>query len=529
MKRLITRRRFLQVGGTAVASTALAACGVPVAKKVTKSGLPKRGGILVIAQDAAPLGLDPQKDAAFSTLNIIEQMYTTLLRWNDTESTVEPDLATHWEQPDSTTFTFHLRQDVKFQNGRPLTSADVQYTFQRIMDPATGCPWGANFSAAIDTMSTPDNYTITFNLKKPFAPFIPYLATVWYCGIVYKEEVDANGGSLTKGGYGTGPFMLEQYVPGVSIKLKRNPYYYEKGLPYLDGLLFNIMPDDSTRMAAIRDNTAQMTWFAAPRSASQLEGVAGVHVEQRKYYAFREGLELDQTKAPFNDVRVRQALSLSLNRSEIASLVMLGNATVGTCIPPAAAPYGDSAQLAASLPNYQENLTQARSLLSQAGYPNGFNTLLEVSPAYYQDVPTGEIIQQQAARAGIKIQLKQAEWGKELTDYLKTANPMTMIGLVWQPDPDGYIFNIFYSKSPINLGKWSDPEVDSLMQQGRSTYDVATRLSIYQRIQQIVADKAYFIIPYVRTGQREVWRDSVHGYIPTPGNHRVYLRQTWID
>jgi peptide/nickel transport system substrate-binding protein len=172
-------------------------------------------------------------------------------------------------------------------------------------------------------------------------------------------------------------------------------------------------------------------------------------------------------------------------------------------------------------------LPLAKKLMAEAGYPHGFDTVMEISPQYYQDVPTATIIQQQVAQIGIRIHLQQAEWTKELSDFIATKNPLSMIGTIWQPDPDASVYDIYYSKSPINLGKWSDPTIDHLLELGRTTYSIKKRVAIYRQIERIVADKVYLIFPFSWASPYEMWRTNVHGYIPMPGGHRVYLKQTW--
>ncbi len=527
MRATLNRRDFLTgtAKGIAAASIGFAGAEGLIDESVSEAAKVKRGGILVIGQDANPSGLDPAKGAAFSTLNITEQMYTALLKWNKTESKILPDLATSWKMLDHRTFVFHLRKDVKFHNGEPLTSEDVAFTFHRLLDPKVASPWASIF-AVIDHVATPDPHTAVFHLKTAFSPLLNYLATVWYTAIENKRDVQRRGNLLT-GGAGTGPFMLTSYVPDVEIKLRRNPHYYEHGLPYLNGLDLKIIPDEATRIAALRDGTVDMTWVADPRQAVEMHGIKGIHVNFPKRFSNTEVLEFDQTKPPFNDVRVRRAFSLAMNREQIMKIVMLGHAGYGTKIAPYEQPYAYTSAEAAHLPYFQENLPQAKKLMAEAGYANGIDTVMEISPQYYQDVPTATIIQQQVARVGIRIHLQQAEWTKELGDFIATKNPLSMIGTIWQPDPDASVYDIYYSKSSINLGKWKDPEIDRLLQQGRTTYDIKKRVAIYRKIEHTVADKAYLVFPFAWPGLWEMWRSDVHDYIPTPGAHRVYLKQTW--
>jgi peptide/nickel transport system substrate-binding protein len=252
-----------------------------------------------------------------------------------------------------------------------------------------------------------------------------------------------------------------------------------------------------------------------------------VHVSFPKLFADTEVMEFDQTKAPFNDVRVRRAFSLALNREQIMKVAMLGTAGYGTKIAPYEQPYAYTSKRAAKLPYFQQNLARAKQLMHAAGYGNGLDTVMEVSQQYYPDVPTATIMQQQVAQIGIHMKLQEVEWTKELNDFIGTKNPLSMIGTIWQPDPDASVYDIYYSKSSINLGKWKDPQIDRLLQQGRVTYDIKKRAAIYKQIERIVADKVYLVFPFAWPGQWEMWRTNVHGYHVTPGGHRVWLKTTW--
>src|SRR6185503_7237024 len=302
MKADFTRRQLLGSAGMGLAALGFGTC---MAAAEEEAAAPKRGGVLTIGQDENPIGLDPHKTAAFSTGNIAEHIYTCLLRWDATASRVEPDLAVAWENPDPQTFVFHLRDGVKFHNGDALTSDDVKFTFQRMVDPATRSPWSSIFSV-IREIETPDPRTVVFRLANPFSPFLNYLATVRYTAIVSREDVRRRG-DLVTGGAGTGPFMLEDFRPNSLIRLKRNPDYYEPGLPYLDGLDFRIIPDEGSRMAALRAGSVQLTWLSRPDSAAQMRDVADIVAPEPETYSRLMLLEFDQRKPPFNDVRVRRA------------------------------------------------------------------------------------------------------------------------------------------------------------------------------------------------------------------------------
>ena len=526
MKADFTRRQFL--GSTGIGLVALGyGAGPPSVAAEGEGPSPKRGGVLTIGQDENPIGLDPHKTAAFSTGNIAEHIYTCLLRWDETSSHVEPDLATAWENPDPQTFVFHLRDGVKFHNGSALTSEDVKFTFERLVDPATRSPWVSIFSV-IKAIEAPDPKTVVFRLASPFSPFPNYLATIKYSAIVNREDIRQRG-DLVKGGAGTGPFMLEDFRPNSLIRMKRNPDYYEPGLPYLDGLDFRIIPDEGSRMAALRAGSVQLTWMGRPDSAAQMRDVKDIVAPDPKSYSRLMLLEFDQRKPPFNDVRVRRAFSLALNRELITKVVWRGFAGLTASLPPMQAPFAVPSGEVLGLPYMKEDVAAAKALMAEAGYASGFETVFAVSPANYGDVQIAQIMQQMVGRIGIRIKILQKEWSQLVADFQSTESPMSMAGLVWGPDPDTNISIRLDSNSTVNPGKTADPVLDELLAKARQSYDEAERTKLYRAVQQRVADMAYIITPCAAALRWEMWSNKLQGYRAVPSAQRVYLRQSWLQ
>jgi peptide/nickel transport system substrate-binding protein len=522
----VTRRQFLGSTGTGLVALGYGAC-MPSAAAEDEASAPKRGGVLTIGQDENPIGLDPHKTAAFSTGNIAEHIHTCLLRWDATASRVEPDLAVAWENPDPQTFVFHLRDGVKFHNGDGLTSEDVKFTFQRLVDPATRSPWVSIFSV-ISAIDTPDPKTVVFRLANPFSPFLNYLATIKYTAIVSREDVRQRG-DLVKGGVGTGPFMLEDFRPNSLVRLKRNPDYYEPGLPYLDGLDFRIIPDEGSRMAALRAGSVQLTWLSRPDSAVQMRDVKDVVAPEPESYTRLMLLQFDQRRPPFNDVRVRRAFSLALNREMIVKVVWRGRAGLTASLPPMQAPFAVPSGDVLGLPYAREDIAAAKALMAEAGYADGFDTTFAVSPAGYGDVQIAQIVQQMVLRVGIRIKILQKEWSNLVADFQSTESPISMAGLVWGPDPDTNISIRLDSRSTVNPGKTPDPVLDDLLARARQSYDAAERATLYRAVQQRVADMAYVINPCAAALRWEMWSTRLQGYRALPSSQRVYLRQAWLQ
>ena len=519
-----TRRAFLEAGALALVGLAAPPLALPATAQA-----PKRGGTLVIAADVSPPGLDPQKSAAAHSWMISEHVYGNLLR-RDPKMNIVGDLAESWQTVNETTFVFRLRKGVTWHHGRDFVAEDVKYSFERMLDEKTASPWRSNWQI-IDRIETPDRATVRFVLKRPFAPFFSYLATPHYSAIVPRDIVEKEG-DLQKTASGTGPFMLDRFVPDNTVVLKRNPKYYESALPYLDGMEYRIIPDEAARVAALRAGTVHYFWSVDPLIDRQVQGASGVVLREPDGYCAQHGMAFNQTKPPFTDVRVRRAVSVGINRKEIIASVLRGHGGISTKIPPCDAPFGYAGD-EKGLPYYVHDPVQAKRLLGEAGLANGLDTTLEISPRFPQTIRTAEVMKEQLASAGIRVTLKQTEWGATLKNFVRTEyDGMSMIPLVWQPDPDAHVYDIFHSGSNINLGKFKDAKVDELLERGRTTLDREKRITIYRDLQQHMADQAYLVFPYA-SGATEVLRDTVKGYISIPGaqpgsRSRHFFKQTWL-
>jgi peptide/nickel transport system substrate-binding protein len=491
---------------------------------------PRRGGTLVVGADVNPPGLDPHKSAAAHTWMISEHIYSNLLR-RDPDMNIVGDLAESWQAVTDTTLVFRLRRGVQWHHGRALTADDVKYSFERLLDEKTASPWRSIWQI-IERIEVVDSTAVRFVTKRPFAPFLSYLATPHYSAIVPREIVDKHG-DLQTNASGTGPFMLERFVPENAVVLKRNPSYYESGLPYLDGIEYRILPDETARLAALRAGTIHYTWSVDPLIDRQLQGARGITLLDPKSYCAQHGLAFNQTKPPFSDVRVRRAVSVGVNRRELIGSVLRGRGSISTKIPPCDAPFGYTGD-DRGLPYHAADPALGRRLLAEAGFPNGLDTTLEVPPRFPQTVRTGEVIKEQLAQVGVRVTLKQVEWGAGLKNFIRTEyEGMSMIPLVWQPDPDAHVYDIFHSSSNINLGKFNDTVVDRLLEQGRTTVDRNRRVAIYQELQRHFADQAYMIFPYA-SGATELLLDTVKGYISIPGaqppsRSRQFFKQVWLE
>ncbi|MBI3980002.1 MAG: ABC transporter substrate-binding protein [Chloroflexi bacterium] len=511
-----------QAAKPAAAAPTSAPAAAPTTAAQPAAKTPKRGGVLNIGQDFGPQSLDPQKQSAWASVNINELIFSGLVRWNK-DMKVEPDIATSWENPDPTTYVFKLRKGVKFHNGRELTSEDVKFTFERMIAKDTASPFVSQF-VSIDKIEAVDPQTVRFTLKSPFAPFVRYLATINQGSTVPKEAVD----QLANQPIGTGAFAFEEHLRDQHVKLKAHKAYYEEGLPYLDGVVFKLLGDDTSISAALRSKSVDIAWLKDPKVAANvskttegLRSVPGVSSRTIRIY-FRVN------EPPFNDVRVRQAVSLALNRKEIVETVLGGFGSVGTFLPPSqlAGYTGDGADL----PYYKQDIAKAKQLLEAAGLKDGLKIPnFKVVAANALDVQCAQVMKEQWAKAGIDATINPMEVGAIIKDYQTGAFNILMIGGVWTPDPDAEVQS-FYSKNPIASAiGLKDEKLDALIEKGRIEVNEQARVKVYKEIEQHALDQVYQIVPYTYPLRWELVWNYVQGYDVMASNARMSVRKTWLD
>jgi len=488
-----------------------------IAALVLASGLAfAQSGTLQIAVDQAPVGLDPDIVTAFSSFAVVNEIYEGLLEVN-ADLKLEPALATDWTvSPDGLTYVFNLRQGVKFHNGREMTSADVVYSYDRIMDPKTGSPQASRFNEVTSVQAT-GPYQVTFKLKEPFAPFLSNLTNLF---VVPKEVVEANG-NLQKVAVGTGPYELEKVVPDTYVLLKANPDYYRKGEPKLAELKFDIVPEASTRAAGLRTGTYQLLPTVDPVTAQTLKGASGVTMLGTQDLAYSL-LGLNVSRKPFDDPKVREAINYAVNRPDIVQAVYLGNAVPGGPLSPGLKQW---AVPVSQYPCYTPSVAKAKQLLAEAGYPNGFSTTIITFGTIKEVADTAQVLQAQLAQVGIKAKVDVEEFGKFVQDWKNSNFDMFVSLNGGAVDPDGYLYRTFHTGGSTNVYKYSNPTVDKLLEQGRTTTDTSQRQAIYDQLQKQLACTG----PIVHIAYGTLFtgvRDNVQGFQQMPTRGLTYLRET---
>jgi peptide/nickel transport system substrate-binding protein len=472
---------------------------------------PKPGGVFRIGVPDPP-ALDPHLVVNFLPQTVASLAYGHLLRFpagpeqtSPTDFRILPDLAEKWEYKDSTTLVFSLRKGVRFHkkppvNGREVVADDVKYSLERFRAKS---PIRARFDP-VQSIDVVDRYTVRIVLKEPFAPFLNHLASAAHTAILPREaEERFKDFNSPEAVIGTGPFVLKSYERGVRIVFERNPDYYMPGLPYLDGVTFEIVPDQAARLALLRTNKIELAhwWgFLSPEDGKALKRTNPEMVVSPHMIADVGHIFMRTDQPPFNDVRVRRAVSLAIDRKSWNDALLYGEGCIDSGPVPCAMTEWklDAAKLDATQRKYMIGYdpTEAKRLLADAGFPRGFTAPLFHWPGFpppwrsYYDL-TADML----GKVGVAVELKPEELAKySTTTGLGKFEKMAMgpygAGVT---EVDDFLYGMFYPEAPWNRSHVNDAELNKLLLAQRREMDPKKRRDIVYEIQRHLADKAYYI------------------------------------
>lgn len=481
-------------------------------------GPPKAGGSLIVATQADGTTLDPHRATDAGSMRLIENMYSTIMRYTPEYGEVEPDLAdsVHVSE-DGLVYSITLRPDLVFHSGRPVTAEDVKFSIERIIENQVR----ANHFAMVQRIETPDPHTVKLYLQQPSAPLLTNLAYPMNA-IVDRQGVEEAGGDLSATAAGSGPFELVEWRKDLHLKLKRHEAYHVESRPYLDEVIFRPIPDETARSTALRNGEVHLVLDVAAKDVSLIENAAGVVVSSVPG-TFWEYIGLNTAKPPLDDVRVRQAIAHAIDRPSLAQL-KFGQATVlpGGHIPP-----NHWAHATGFAPYAQRDVDRARQLLADAGHPDGFSAVMKVGSAFAYQVQASQRVKQQLLDVGIDIEIQSLESGL-FFDALNNGDfEMTLVGWLGFVDPDEWTYNLFHTDGSYNQQAYSNPDLDALLERGRRTLGRAERQQIYVDAQRIIAVEAPVVSLYVND-QTSAWRIVVRGYEVHPTATTLSLRETWL-
>jgi peptide/nickel transport system substrate-binding protein len=521
------RRRLLQASagvGSLLASGNLLACARgsgsqssgPVASSPAGS-TPRQGGTLNVYVSFNP-SFDPQRGSAApfqgcsGVLSRVFRFQTGADPKVTTNHVIEPELGQTAESPDATTWTVKLRPDATFHNiapvnGHAVEAEDIKATFQRALDPATTNPnRGALSMVDVNQIQTPDKQTVVFKLKYPYSPFRSLLASPAYSWI-YPREVLAGSYDPAKVVIGSGPFTLDSAQPDVAFVYKKNPGYFEKGRPYVDAVRMAVIVDPSQQLAQF--NGGNLDEYLAPidnlEAAKQRNPKATV-IQAEQGSSSPLYFQLGDPSSPFMDVRVRRAVSMSIDRDTLAKAIYQGQYREMVFLP---AYMGQWALKVDDLPaatqqSYKFNPGDAKKQLEAAGHANLQARFFRITGTTGFDSPTNvkaaEAIVNMLNSAGIKTSIVLQDYAKDFVDAGKgirqgyfDKDVILSGGVANYTEADDWLFSYFDSKSTSNQEHLADPEYDAMVDNERTIVDDAQRLKAVQDLQRYLADKMYVV------------------------------------
>ena len=540
----LRRRDLLKAGLAAgVMLSAFPLCS-PAVLWGAETGQPRRGGILRV-RGWDPVHFDPQLTRNFKTNTTLSFVYSTLLRHKVGAGTqpgtfsVEPHLAERWEAPDDTTYIFHLRRGVHWHNkppvnGRELVAEDVKFTFQRFLTEP-GNP-ERQLLEAVDRVEVVDRYTVKFLLNEPFVWLLDVLANAMCMWIIAPEVVQKYGDlKKVETAIGTGPFLLERYEPNVKTAFKRNPDYFRQGQPYVDGVEWLVLEDESTGLAMYRtgqiDAGPWHNWTVRQQDLDAMKQ-SHSHLHYLDWLSnVTTGIYMRTDTPPFNDVRVRRAISHAIDRQAIVDAVFVkGEPTpaISRGVPEWSPRIDD---LGAGAKYYQYDPKEAKRLLAEAGFPKGLKTPFNVTSGYGRDlVDTFQLAQRYLKDVGIEAELKLQEYGAYMaTTFAGKFEGLAMgpFSIVWEPHST--LYGMYMPDQARNSSHVNDPKITAMLKEQMRTKDLEARRKIILDIQRYAAEQQYYVYLYC-VGLTGSWQPYVKNYGPNHsfdyGNRTAVL---WLD
>jgi peptide/nickel transport system substrate-binding protein len=514
------RKGFLFLAAVGAATLVTTAAFAAPSNHASAAAVPHRGGSVTIDRIEDSQSFDKTNVFQNESIWIAEQINETLYTTAKDGKTLVPYLATGYTiSKDGKTYTFTLRKNVKFSNGAHMTSADVKFSIDDARSQAKG--WGY-LDAAIKNITVSGPNKVVFHLKYQWAPFVADIG-LFANGIIPNHF----GGQTRKQFYthpvGTGPFMWDKRVVGQSVTLKRNPFYWQAGKPYLDSVTWNFVSDDNTRELQVRGGQAQIDEFPPFSAITKLKSTPGITMNlfpsTRTDY-----LDLNESYAPLADVHVRRAISYAIDRKAIVKGILFGYGEPANSFLPPQVPFYTK-----SSPGLQYDLAKAKAEMAKSKFPKGFKVTLLVGSGATTETQTGQVLQQALKQLGIDVQFKQEDTSTEFQDIEKRkyelgfsywtmdiADPDELVTFATDPAGGASQFYTGYKNAKLIA--------DSHKAQRETNQ--SKRAKLYAQVQSIAANDAFLGFLYY-SPFRYATTTKVHGFFVEPlGNY--HMENVWL-
>ncbi len=467
-------------------------------------------GTLNFGLSGNPDTLDPHKTSGTLTFQVLKSFYDTLIE-PDPKGNLVPALAESWTvSADSKTWTFKLRKGVVFHNGQPFTSKDVKATFERIKAKETASAKASEFSL-IAGITTPDDYTVVFTLSSPYTPLLASLASGW--GAILPSGLIASGHNFASEPVGTGPFKFEKWVRDNKITMTRNDNYWMKGLPKLQAVEFNIVPERAVQVQGLLSGAIEAVEFVDPEDLPLFQGNPKVTIK-KGLSSLIMVMGINNSRAPLDDLRVRQAISYAIDKQTVLDVAYGGGQVGHTFMDTGNAYYSD-------FPYYPYNPEKAKQLLKEAGVGNKEITIA-VPQNYELHVKAAELYQQMLEKVGMNVKLQLVDWSTWLSSVYSGGNyDLTVISHTGKLDPDGTLAGYGGGK----YVKWMNAPVLEKIKKAVTISDFAERKKLYTEVLDTMAKELphFYLGPSYRYGAT---RSNVVDFRMTPNIDTFDFRWT---
>jgi peptide/nickel transport system substrate-binding protein len=529
-----TRRAF---GRTAFGLGPLALLTAHAAARLPLVHARGEGGTFVFGRSGDSVRLDPATVADLESFRVTDQLFDTLVQFDGSSTDLRPALARSWDiSPDGLTYTFRLREGVRFHDGTALDAAAVKWNFDRWGDAENR--WHAEadeegaafeyyedvtgFGEAIERVEAPDAATVRITLGAPQGPFLLNLALPAF-GIISPSSAAAGFDALSRAPVGSGAFRFVEWVPGDRIVLDRFEGYWGE-VSRVDRVVVRTIPDNAARYLALRAASIDMMEGANPDDVASARRDRSLSVQLRPSMDIAY-INMNLTQKPFDSEKVRHAVGAAINRSQIVEALYGGTGKVASQLVPESL-LGWNPDVKG--PQYDPE--RAKRLLAEAGYPTGFATdfwYMPVSRPYYPNPQAiAEAIAADLGKVGIRVTLKTEDWATYLEDRNALKFPIWMLGWIGDNgDPDNFLYTFFGNLR--NDNSWDNAAVRALLRQAQQSVDTSEREAIYREVNRVVEAEAPRI-PVAYSTPALLARAYVKGYLPHP-TATEYYNAVWLD
>jgi peptide/nickel transport system substrate-binding protein len=458
---------------------------------------------LRVARGAGGRSLDPHLGARLEDRPVLHVLYESLVDVNE-DSQFTPGLAKSWSVArDGLSVTFRLQPGVKFHDGTDFDAGAVKWNIERVMDPATKSEHQSRFIEVIGSIDVLDRHTVRINLKQAFPPLLSVL--IDRPGLMVSPTAARKfGADFARNPVGTGPFRFVEWVPGNRVVLEKFAGYWQPGKPLVGGMTFLDVPEPAVRLAKLRAGELDLIYDVGAKDVAALAGEPMFRIVESRGMRF-DSIQLRVDAAPFDNRALREAIAFAIDRNEIHRVIYHGTGQPSGKL--FAAGWWASPDYA-GMPYAPE---RARQKLIEAGYPNGVNLVLHV-PSASDDLRTGELVQAQLAKVGIRVKIQLVDPNDHYVKVLRGEIPFT-VPMRWTPytDPHELAWILFHSKGYANSSKYRNPGADKLLEAGLSSYEEGARRPAYRDAERMIVEDASYIF-YHFTPRFAAHRSTVTGF-----------------